>query len=108
MRINRKNIDSANYCLVHKSVDDYLHMNHLITSLLLDDKIDSAVKLFDGYTMKKENIEALLKIDKLTSNEDQILFFNNRGITDPLIIKKLIKDLTNKKKEMITRILDNY
>lgn len=105
MRINRKNIDSANYCLVHKSVDDYLCMNHLITLLLMDDRLDSAVKLFDGYSLKKENIEALMKIDKLTSNEDQILFFNNRGITDPLIIKKLIKDLANKKKEMITKIL---
>jgi DNA polymerase III delta prime subunit len=105
MRINRKNIDSANYCFIHKSVDDYLCMNHLITSLLLDDRLDSAIKLFEGYGLKKENIEALMKIDKLTSNDDQILLFNNRGITDPLIIKKMIKDLANKKKEMISKIL---
>jgi hypothetical protein len=64
--INKKNIVNSNQCLKNLEIKDFIFANKLVRNLLDDKKIKDIVDLFSGYNAKVENIESILKIDKIT------------------------------------------
>ena len=68
-RINKKNIVNSNNCLKNFEINDFICIDKLIKKLIDDDKIEECVQLFDGYNAKVENIESILKIDKINETK---------------------------------------
>jgi hypothetical protein len=64
--INKKNIVNSNQCLKNLEIKDFIFANKLVRNLLDDKKIKDIVDLFSGYNARVENIESILKIDKIT------------------------------------------
>jgi DNA polymerase III delta prime subunit len=71
-KINRKNIINANKCLNNMNIHDYIYINQIVRKMLLDNKNSECMKLFDGYGIKMEHIESLLKVDKIQSSKTNL------------------------------------
>jgi hypothetical protein len=80
-KINKKNVINSNMCLKNFEIKDFLCANKLIKKLLEDGKIEECANLFNGYSATVENIESILKIDKI----------NETKINLPSQIKKKLK-----------------
>lgn len=87
-KINKRNIINSNVCLKNFGIKDFIFANRLIRQLLDDEKIQECVDLFAGYGAKVENVESILKIDKI--NEP-------KTILNSTIKKKLVQSLGTKK-----------
>lgn len=72
MKINRKNILNANKCLTNMNIHDYIYINQIVRKLLADGKNSECMKLFNGYGIKMEHIESLLKVDKIQSSKTNL------------------------------------
>ena len=72
MKINRKNIINANKCLENMNIYDYIYINQIVRKLLAEGKNNECMRLFDGYGIKLEHIESLLKIDKIQSSKTNL------------------------------------
>lgn len=68
-KINKKNIVNSNQCLKNLEIKDFIFANRLIRQLIIDNKIDECAELFQGYGAKVENIESILKIDKINETK---------------------------------------
>lgn len=68
-QINKKNIVNSNICLKNLGIDDFIFANKLIKNLLEDCKFEKCAEIFNGYDAKIENIESLLKIDKINTTK---------------------------------------
>lgn len=68
-KINKKNIVNSNQCLKNLEIKDFIFANRLIRQLLAENKIEEIGKLFAGYGAKAENIDSILKIDKITGKK---------------------------------------
>lgn len=86
-QINKKNIVNSNNCLKNFKISDFIIANRLIRKLIVDNKITECANLFKKYSAKVENIESILKIDKI----------NESKTTIPTQIKKKINEILNKK-----------
>jgi DNA polymerase III delta prime subunit len=71
-KINKKNILNANKCLNTMNIQDYIYINQIIRSLLNNGKNNECIRLFDGYNIKMEHIESLLKVDKIQSSKTNL------------------------------------
>ena len=85
-RINKRNVINSNMCLKNAEIKDFIYANRLIRKLLDNNKLDACANLFKGYNAKVENIESILKIDKI--NESKTII--------PTIIKKRLAILLEK------------
>lgn len=65
-RINKKNIIRAKENFTNMDVLDFININHIVKHLLAKNDIKECVKIFKAYGIKKDNIESLLKIDKIS------------------------------------------
>ena len=64
-KINKRNVVNANGCLKNFEIKDFIYANGLIRNLIADEKYEECAQLFDGYNVTVENIESILKIDKI-------------------------------------------
>jgi DNA polymerase III delta prime subunit len=71
-KINKKNIIHANKCLTHMNIMDYIYINQIIRKLIQESNIRECIKLFKGYNIHLDNIEALLKIDKIKTSKTNL------------------------------------
>jgi DNA polymerase III delta prime subunit len=71
-KINKKNILNANKCLNTMNIHDYIYINQIIRSMLNDGNNNECIRLFDGYNIKMEHIESLLKVDKIQSSKTNL------------------------------------
>jgi hypothetical protein len=71
-KINKKNIINSNVNLPNFEITDFIYANKLIKTLISENKIDECVELFSGYGIKVENIESIIKIDKIDETKHTI------------------------------------
>jgi replication factor C subunit 1 len=88
-QINKKNIDNAKKCFQQLGVYDFLYVGKILNKILKKDlkdteSIDKMTELFNGYHIKLDHLESLLKIDKIITNEDE----NNMNIKNILTSKQ--------------------
>jgi len=68
-KINKKNIDKTNKCLQNMKINDFININRIIKYLLKNNNIEECVRLLKPYNINKEQIESLLKIDKIDTDK---------------------------------------
>jgi hypothetical protein len=83
--INRKNVVNSNINLSNFEINDFIFLNKLIKNLLDDGKIKECSELFKDYGINVNEIESILKIDKINSTKTVL----------PTNIKKKLKLLIN-------------
>ena len=71
-KINHKNVVNSNMCLKNLEIKDFIYANRLIRKLLQDNKLEECANLFDKYAARVENIESVLKIDKINETKTVI------------------------------------
>jgi len=71
-KINKKNIINANKCLKNMDIYDYIYINKIIRKFIADGTISECIKVLEGYNVKLEHIESLLKIDKIKSSKTNL------------------------------------
>lgn len=87
-KINKRNIINSNTCLKNFEIKDFIFANRLIRQLLDEEKVDECAALFKGYGAFVENIESILKIDKI--NEPKTILNTN-------VRKRLVQLMGSKK-----------
>jgi len=87
-QINKRNVTNSNGCLKNMEIKDFIFANRLIRQLIADHKIEECADLFSKYGAKVENIESILKIDKINETKTVI----------PTQIKKKLTQLLAKQK----------
>lgn len=87
-KINKKNIINSNQCLKNLEIKDFIFANRLIRQLIADDKIDEIAELFKGYNAKAENIDSILKIDKITETKTVLASTVKKRLTQLMGSKK--------------------
>lgn len=68
-KINKKNISRVNEYLKNMNISDYVYINHLVKKMIKDGKIADCAKLFNGYNLTLDNIDKLLKVDKIEADK---------------------------------------
>lgn len=63
--INKKNVTNSNVYLKNMEIDDFIMANKLIKNLLKDGKIAECAEIFNAYGATSDNIESMLKINKI-------------------------------------------
>jgi len=63
--INKKNVTNSNVFLKNMEINDFIQTNKLIKNLLQDGKIEECAKIFKEYDASADNIESMLKINKI-------------------------------------------
>lgn len=71
-KINKKNVVNSNICLKNFDIKDFIYANRLIRKLIDDGKLEKCAQLFDGYNVTIDNIESILKIDKINKTKQVI------------------------------------
>jgi hypothetical protein len=71
-KINKKNIINSNNCLQNLEISDLIYINKLIRTLIKEEKYSECAKLFERYNIVVDNIESLLKIDKINETKHVI------------------------------------
>lgn len=64
-KINKKNIVNSNKYFKNLNMTDYIQLILLIKTLLRDEKTEECIELLKGYNLNLNDIESLLKIDKI-------------------------------------------
>jgi hypothetical protein len=72
MRINKKNINKVNDVFQNKDIYDYICINKIIRQLINKGQIKECIDILKHYDIKLENIESLLKIDKLRNTKTSL------------------------------------
>lgn len=85
--INKKNIINSNICLKSFNISDFIFVNKLLKKFIDEEEYEKCAEIFNGYNIKIENIESILKIDKI----------NNTKVSMSSNIKKKISKFLNKK-----------
>ncbi len=80
-KINKKNILKVNEFLKNMNIKDYVYINQIIRNLIEDNKIEECTKLFKGYNFTLENIDKLLKVDKIKSTKINLTSKQKKEIT---------------------------
>lgn len=81
-KINKKNVINSNNCLTNFEIDDFMYANKLIKHLIEKNRLEECIDLFDGYGASYENLDSILKIDKITEKS-----------TVPTAIKRRLTEL---------------
>ncbi len=67
--INKKNVTNSVSYLKNMEIDDFIMMNKLIKNLLKDGKIEECANIFKNYDASEDNIETMLKINKIVETK---------------------------------------
>lgn len=86
-QINKKNITNSNICLKNFEISDFIFSNKLLKKLIDDEKYEECAGLFNDYDIKIENIESILKIDKINNTKVSISSNIKKKISKYLIKK---------------------
>lgn len=86
-RINKKNILKINEYFDNMNIYDYVYINHLVRKLISDNNIDECVRLFKSYDLTLDNIDKLLKIDKIKGSKIILTSKQKREITKKIFDK---------------------
>jgi len=70
--INKKNITNAYKCFKNMGISDYIFMNKIIRKKVKNNEIAECMELFEGYDIKIDHIESLLKIDKIRNTKQTL------------------------------------
>jgi len=71
-KINKKNINNSDKYFNNMQVLDYIFINKLIKKYIEDGRINECIKFFKGYNLKIEQIESILKIDKINHSKNNL------------------------------------
>lgn len=71
-RINKKNIINTDKCFENMTIDDYIYINKMVRHFIENNNIQECVNLMKNYGIKLENIESLLKIDKIDDTKPSL------------------------------------
>jgi len=71
-KINKKNILKTDDCLKNMDIDDYIYINKIIKKLIDEGNIKECAELLNVYNIKLEQIESLIKIDKIKDSQKDI------------------------------------
>jgi hypothetical protein len=63
--INKKNVTNSNMYLKNMEINDFIMTNKLVKNLLKDGKIVECAEIFKTYGVSADNIESMLKINKI-------------------------------------------
>ncbi|ARF09319.1 replication factor C large subunit [Catovirus CTV1] len=83
-KINKKNILKVNEFLKNMNIKDYVYINQLMRNLIEDNRISECTDLFEGYNLSLENIDKLLKVDKIKSTKINLTSKQKKEITKNL------------------------
>jgi hypothetical protein len=72
MMINKGTIEKAKKGLKNMDIHDYIYLNEIVKTLLSKDKIKECMELFEGYDLKIENIESLIKVEKIKNTKTNL------------------------------------
>lgn len=68
-KINKKNVVNSNNCLKNLEIKDFIFLNKLVRKLITDNKLKECANLFKKYKITIENLESILKIDKINETK---------------------------------------
>jgi hypothetical protein len=88
-RINKKNIINTDKCFENMNIDDYIYINKLIRHFVSENNIKECVNLIKKYGIKLENIESLMKIDKIDSSKSGLTAKQRSEFINYLNLKNL-------------------
>lgn len=71
-RINNKNIKNTEKCFTNMNIVDYIYINKIIRKHINDNNTKDCMNLFKDYDIKLENIESLLKVDKIKNPKNNL------------------------------------
>jgi DNA polymerase III delta prime subunit len=69
--INTNNIIKADLCFKNMKIFDYIYISMIIKKFIADNKIKKCAAIFRNYGLQLNNIESLLKIDKISGSESK-------------------------------------
>lgn len=70
--INKKNITNVCPYIKNMDIDDYIYAGKLVNDLLEKNKLDKCADILNGYCLNKDNVESLLKINKINCTKTNI------------------------------------
>jgi len=68
-KINKRNIINSSNCFKNLNIDDFVYASKLTRDLINEQRFEECANLYSDYDTKIENIESLLKIDKITDTK---------------------------------------
>lgn len=78
--INRKNITNIKSKFENANIYDYIYMNHIVKSLINNNKLEECANLLSDYNVSINNINTLIKIDKIKHSKNAELTSKNKKI----------------------------
>lgn len=97
-KINRKNVINSNECLRNFDIKDFIYANKLIKLMIEDNCVDECATIFKGYNMFIDNVESILKIDKINETKTTMQTQVKKRFNLTLGIKKKSKSKKTKNK----------
>jgi len=77
--INKKNIANSNKSFNDLSIDDYLYISKIVRGLIQSHGVDYCLQFLAPYKLKTEQIETILKIDKIDGTKISLKKMNRIG-----------------------------
>lgn len=68
-KINKKNIINADKCFKNMNINDYIYINKIVKKLIINNSIKECCELLKNLNIQIEQIDSLLKIDKIKSSK---------------------------------------
>jgi replication factor C subunit 1 len=86
--INKKNINNIVDYFPNKNIMDYLFLNKIVNKFILENKYDQISLLLKNYGVGTEQIDSLLKIDKIRNSKNNLTNKQKKDIEKYLPKKK--------------------
>jgi hypothetical protein len=99
-KINNKNVTNSRGCLKNFEISDFIYANKLIKKLIDDERADECATILKGYGAKVENVESMLKIDKINETKTTLASSVKKKFTQILGSNKPNKNKSVKSKKI--------
>ena len=87
-KINKKNIINASKAFKDKNINDYIYINLIIRYLTSENRTRECIDLLKGYNINVNNIESLMKVDKIKALKTSLTSKQKKEISSYLNISK--------------------
>jgi len=87
-KINKKNILNTNKYFNNMNIFDYVYSNKIIKNMINNNDIKTCSEILAGYDVTIENIESLLKIDKISGIKNALSSKNKKLFSKYLVFYK--------------------